>query len=244
MSRKQPAATIVSIEQPALLPLEDRDLRVREACQAVACKKTKLFDLISTGSYLDGPVRKITGRSIAAERRRCFPYRARPTNATHCAPSSPVQVTAPPPASPRAAICRSWRYAVLSSATASIQQRRWSATAARLWRSTFCRSARAPGLPSRTTRAADRPSVAGAIGRQGVAQPRRLRGWRRGLCHEPRPPDELAVPCRPPAYAAAGRRGRERRAAFYGSAYQKADIPPPTANWRAGENSEATNDGC
>jgi len=66
------AAAIVSIEQP-LLPLEDRDLRTAEACQAIGCKKTKLFDLIAAGevdSYLDGTVRKITGASIVARRQR------------------------------------------------------------------------------------------------------------------------------------------------------------------------------
>ena len=69
---KVDAAAIVSIEQP-LLPLEDRDLRTAEACQAIGCKKTKLFDLIAAGevdSYLDGTVRKITGASIAARRQR------------------------------------------------------------------------------------------------------------------------------------------------------------------------------
>jgi hypothetical protein len=57
----------------ALLPLEDRDLRTGEACQALGCKKTKLFDLIAAGevdSYLDGTVRKITGASIVARRQR------------------------------------------------------------------------------------------------------------------------------------------------------------------------------
>ena len=69
---KVDAAAIVSSEQP-LLRLEDRDLRVAEACQALACKKTKLFDLINDGevvSYLDGRVRKITGASIVARRQR------------------------------------------------------------------------------------------------------------------------------------------------------------------------------
>ena len=69
---KVDAAAIVSIEQP-LLPLEDRDLRTAEACQAIGCKKTKLFDLIAAGevdSYLDGTVRKITGASIVARRQR------------------------------------------------------------------------------------------------------------------------------------------------------------------------------
>jgi hypothetical protein len=66
------AAAIVSIEQP-LLPLKDRGLRTAEACQAIGCKKTKLFDLIAAGevdSYLDGPVRIITGASIEARRQR------------------------------------------------------------------------------------------------------------------------------------------------------------------------------
>jgi hypothetical protein len=57
----------------AMLPLEDRDLRTAEACQALGCKKTKLFDLIAAGevdSYLDGVVRKITGASIVARRKR------------------------------------------------------------------------------------------------------------------------------------------------------------------------------
>jgi hypothetical protein len=65
-------ATAISIEQP-LLPLEDRDLRTAEACQAIGCKKTKLFDLIAAGevdSFLDGTVRKITGASIVARRQR------------------------------------------------------------------------------------------------------------------------------------------------------------------------------
>ena len=55
------------------LPLKDRDLRTAEACQALGCKKTKLFDLIAAGevdSYLDGVVRKITGASIVARRQR------------------------------------------------------------------------------------------------------------------------------------------------------------------------------
>jgi hypothetical protein len=61
------------LKHPTLLPLEDRDLRPAEACQALGCKKTKLFDLIAAGevdSYLDGPVRKITGASIVARRKR------------------------------------------------------------------------------------------------------------------------------------------------------------------------------
>jgi len=55
------------------LPLEDRDLRTAEACQALACKKTTLFRMIASGeidSYLDGTVRKITGASIVARRKR------------------------------------------------------------------------------------------------------------------------------------------------------------------------------
>jgi hypothetical protein len=69
-------ATPRSIADPkhsALLPLEDRDLRTAEACQAIGCKKTKLFDLIAAGevdSFLDGTVRKITGASIVARRQR------------------------------------------------------------------------------------------------------------------------------------------------------------------------------
>src|SRR6516225_9207993 len=71
MSIKQPAST--SFSQTTSLPLEDRDLRTTEACQALGCKKTKLFDLIAAGevdSYLDGTVRKITGASIVARRKR------------------------------------------------------------------------------------------------------------------------------------------------------------------------------
>jgi hypothetical protein len=71
MSTKQSASAFFS--QTTSLPLEDRDLRTAEACQALGCKKTKLFDLIATGeidSYLDGPVRKITGASIVARRKR------------------------------------------------------------------------------------------------------------------------------------------------------------------------------
>jgi hypothetical protein len=71
MSIKQSASTFFS--QTTSLPLEDRDLRTAEACQALGCKKTKLFDLIAAGevdSYLDGPVRKITGASIVARRKQ------------------------------------------------------------------------------------------------------------------------------------------------------------------------------
>jgi hypothetical protein len=62
-----------SIHPAALLPLEDRDLRTAEACQALGCKKTNLFKLIAAGevdSYLDGTVRKVTGASIVARRKR------------------------------------------------------------------------------------------------------------------------------------------------------------------------------
>ena len=79
-------ATAISIEQP-LLPLEDRDLRTAEACQAIGCKKTKLFDLIAAGevdSYLDGTVRKITGASIVARRqRKLAEAQARPRPKNH-----------------------------------------------------------------------------------------------------------------------------------------------------------------
>src|SRR6516162_11828167 len=70
MSIKQPAP---SFSQITSLPLEDRDLRTAEACQALGCKETKLFDLIAAGevdSFLDGTVRKITGASIVARRQR------------------------------------------------------------------------------------------------------------------------------------------------------------------------------
>ena len=75
-------------KHPVLLPLEDRDLRTGEACQALACKKTKLFDLIAAGevdSYLDGPVRKITGASIVARRKRKLAeaQQSRPRPANH-----------------------------------------------------------------------------------------------------------------------------------------------------------------
>ena len=70
MSIKQPAP---SFSQITSLPLEDRDLRTAEACQAIGCKKTKLFDLIAAGevdSYLDGTVRKITGTTHNADELR------------------------------------------------------------------------------------------------------------------------------------------------------------------------------
>jgi hypothetical protein len=83
---KADAAAIASVEQPALLPLEERDLRTAQACQAIGCKKTKLFDLIAdreVDSYLDGTVRKITGASIVARRKRLLAQeqsRPRPQN--------------------------------------------------------------------------------------------------------------------------------------------------------------------
>jgi hypothetical protein len=65
--------SIADVKHPVLLPLEDRDLRTSEACLALGVGKTKLFDLIAAGeveSYLDGTVRKITGASIVARRKR------------------------------------------------------------------------------------------------------------------------------------------------------------------------------
>jgi len=84
MSIKQSAPT--SFSQTTSLPLEQRDLRTAEACQALACKKTKLFDLIAAGevdSYLDGTVRKVTGASIVRRRQRMLAEaqsRPRPKN--------------------------------------------------------------------------------------------------------------------------------------------------------------------
>jgi hypothetical protein len=52
-------------KHPTLLPLEDRDLRTAEACQAIGCKKTRLFDLIAAGevdSYLTGRCEKSPAR--------------------------------------------------------------------------------------------------------------------------------------------------------------------------------------